>query len=279
MDHTSRRAFLVGAAGLVGGALTSTRASAQLKVQEADPEQVYGAMDGGAFPIPAVNLNRIKPEFMRDVVDYPTDQPVGSIVIDPQEHYLYFIQPGGQAIRYGVGVGRQGFLWSGSAEIKAKREWPDWYPPKEMIARDPHVRGVMQQLQSGQGMPGGPGNPLGARAMYLYQGNKDTLFRIHGTVEPWSIGSSVSSGCIRMINQDVLDLYNRVPLGTKVLVLGDAQPSQVAAHQPRKPDADDGSTYYSGSYAQPDGRAVTQPYSGYANDPYGFDQTDPNQAY
>ncbi len=275
MRHTSRRTFLKGAAGLAGGSLVATRASAQLVIQEVDPAEIYGAMDAGAFRMPAVDLRRIDPDFLRSVVDYPTDQPVGSIVIDPEAHYLYYIRGNGQAIRYGVGVGRQGFVWSGEAQIKAKREWPDWYPPKEMIARDPHVKSVMQQLQSGLGMPGGPGNPLGARAMYLFQGNKDTLYRIHGTVEPWSIGHSVSSGCIRMINQDVFDLYNRVPLGTRVLVLGHDRPSEVAEHQMRKPDVDDGSTYYNGDASQPDMSTETQPY---ATDPYAT-YRDPNEAY
>ena len=108
----------------------------------------------------------------------------------------------------------------GRCGIGAKREWPDWYPPKEMFARQPEIKSHMSQLQSGLGMHGGPGNPLGARAMYLYQGNKDMLYRIHGTIEPYSIGSAVSSGCIRMINQDVLDLYERVGIGTEVRVLG-----------------------------------------------------------
>ena len=146
----------------------------------------------------------------------------GTIVIDPVGHYLYLVQPGGRAIRYGVGVGRQGFAWSGIATINSKQEWPDWYPPKEMLDRQPELAAKMSTLQSGIGMPGGPGNPLGARAMYLWQNNKDTLYRIHGTVEPWTIGTSVSSGCIRMINQDVMDLYLRTPIGTQVVVLGDA---------------------------------------------------------
>jgi len=104
--------------------------------------------------------------------------------------------------------------------VREKREWPDWYPPKEMIQRQPELRRHLSELQGGIGMSGGPRNPLGARALYLWQGNKDTLFRIHGTVEPWTIGSSVSSGCIRMINQDVIDLYQRAPINTKVVVLG-----------------------------------------------------------
>src|SRR5918995_1396603 len=126
---------------------------------------------------------------------------------------------GGRAVRYGIGVGREGFGWSGSATIQEKREWPDWYPPKEMVQRQPEIRPELTRLQGGLGMPGGPRNPLGARALYLWQNNRDTLYRIHGTTEPWTIGTSVSSGCIRMINQDAIDLYDRVPLGTKVVVL------------------------------------------------------------
>jgi lipoprotein-anchoring transpeptidase ErfK/SrfK len=122
-------------------------------------------------------------------------------------------------VPYGVGVGRQGFGWTGTATIHDKQEWPDWYPPKEMIARQPDLRRALTELRSGLGMHGGPRNPLGARAMYLWQGNKDTLYRIHGTIEPWTIGKSVSSGCIRMINQDAVDLYGRVRVGTRVVVL------------------------------------------------------------
>jgi lipoprotein-anchoring transpeptidase ErfK/SrfK len=167
-----------------------------------------------------VDLSQIPPQFLRRTVAYPTNEPPGTIVIDPASHFLYLVQEGGQAIRYGVGVGRQGFGWSGIANVHVKREWPDWYPPKEMIQRQPELRQQLAELQSGIGMPGGQRNPLGARALYLWQGNKDTLYRIHGTVEPWTIGSSVSSGCIRMINQDVIDLYQRTPINAKVVVLG-----------------------------------------------------------
>jgi lipoprotein-anchoring transpeptidase ErfK/SrfK len=111
---------------------------------------------------------------------------------------------------------------TGTATIREKREWPDWYPPREMVQRQPELRRQLTELQSGIGMAGGPLNPLGSRALYLWQGNKDTLFRIHGTVEPWTIGRSVSSGCIRMIDQDVIDLYQRTPIGAKVVVLGHA---------------------------------------------------------
>ena len=126
---------------------------------------------------------------------------------------------GGRARRYGVGVGKEGFGWSGVADVRSKQEWPDWYPPAEMIKRRPDIKKQLSKLQSGIGMKGGLDNPVGARALYLWQGNKDTLFRIHGTVEPDTIGTSVSSGCIRMINQDAVDLYARVPVGTRVVVL------------------------------------------------------------
>ena len=180
---------------------------------------LYAGLGSEAFPIPAVDLTRIGPQFLRRTVSYLTSEPPGTIVIDPQNHFLYLVQEGGQAIRYGVGVGREGFGWSGIANVNEKREWPDWYPPKEMIQRQPDLRRQLTELQSGIGMAGGPRNPLGSRALYLWQGNKDTLFRIHGTVEPWTIGSSVSSGCIRMINQDVMDLYQRAAAGAKVVVL------------------------------------------------------------
>ena len=183
---------------------------------------MYAAVPGERFPVPAVDLSRINPAFLRANVFYATDQQPGTIVIDPYAHYLYFVEGGGRAMRYGVGVGRQGFSWSGVATINSKQEWPDWYPPKEMFERQPELLARMSQLQSGLGVPGGPGNPLGARAMYLWQNGKDTLYRIHDTVEPWTIGTSVSSGCIRMINQDAIDLYNRTPVGTQVVVLGSA---------------------------------------------------------
>jgi lipoprotein-anchoring transpeptidase ErfK/SrfK len=179
----------------------------------------YAAIRGERFLIPAVRLSDINPEFLRKAVIFHTREQPGTIVIDPQNHFLYLVQGGGRALRYGVGVGRQGFGWSGAAIIHDKQEWPDWYPPREMIQRQPDLRRQMSELQGGLGMPGGPRNPLGSRAMYLWQGNKDTLYRIHGTVEPWTIGTSVSSGCIRMINQDAIDLYQRTLVGARVVVL------------------------------------------------------------
>jgi lipoprotein-anchoring transpeptidase ErfK/SrfK len=180
---------------------------------------MYGPVAGEKFRVPAVPLSDVHPNYLRRVVAYSAPEVPGTIVIDPQSRYLYLVQGNGRALRYGIGVGRQGFGWSGVAIIRDKRAWPDWYPPKEMIQRQPELKRHLSQLQSGVGVAGGPGNPLGARALYLWQGNKDTLYRIHGTNEPETIGQSVSSGCIRMLNQDVIDLYQRTPTGTKVVVL------------------------------------------------------------
>jgi len=181
-----------------------------------------------AAPPPTLQAD---PAFARKVVTYPSPEPPGTIIIDPGSHFLYLVQPGGQAIRYGVGVGAEGFGWSGVATIHSKQEWPDWYPPKEMLERKPELKPHMVQLQSGLGMPGGPDNPIGARALYLWQGNKDTLYRIHGTNDPTTIGTNVSSGCIRLTNEDVVDLYNRTPIGTKVVVLATATGAPTASAQ------------------------------------------------
>ena len=168
---------------------------------------------------------KVDPGFARKVVTYLTPVRAGTIVVDPGNHFLYLVQGDGQAIRYGVGVGGEEFGWSGAAMVHSKQEWPDWRPPAEMLERKPELIEHMTPLQSGIGMPGGPDNPLGARALYLWQGNKDTLYRIHGTNEPWTIGHSVSAGCIRMTNEDVADLYDRIPVGTKVIVLATAAPT------------------------------------------------------
>jgi lipoprotein-anchoring transpeptidase ErfK/SrfK len=191
-----------------------------------------GALAGlfGCTTAPEPTL-QADPAFARKVVTYPSPEPPGTIIIDPGSHFLYLVQPGGQAIRYGVGVGGEGFGWSGVATVHTKQEWPDWYPPAEMLARKPELKPHMVQLQSGLGMPGGPENPIGARALYLWQGNKDTLYRIHGTNDPTTIGHNVSSGCIRLTNEDVVDLYNRTPIGTKVVVLATAAASPTAAAQ------------------------------------------------
>ena len=146
------------------------------------------------------------PRYLRQVVDYDGNEPPGTIVINTPDKFLYLVQENGTALRYGIGVGRPGFTWAGEHEVTAKREWPDWRPPKEMLARRPDLPRYME---------GGPDNPLGARALYL----GSTLYRIHGSNEPWTIGTQVSSGCIRMRNEDVIDLYERVKIGTTVVVI------------------------------------------------------------
>jgi len=175
----------------------------------------YAAITTEPFPVPAIDLKRINPAFLRRTVDYMSGEAPGTVIIDPGRRYLYYILGGGRAVRYGVGVGREGFGWNGQAYIRSKQEWPKWFPPPEMRQRQPELA----RYAPPNGMPGGPGNPLGARAQYLWQGDKDTYYRIHGTVEPWTIGSRVSSGCIRMINQDAIDFYGRTALNAKVIVL------------------------------------------------------------
>jgi lipoprotein-anchoring transpeptidase ErfK/SrfK len=151
----------------------------------------------------------IDPAFLPASVPDPTGESPGTIVIDTQSRYLYLVLEAGMAQRYGIGVGREGFGWSGTVTVGRKAEWPTWTPPAAMRKRQPYLP---------VSMPGGPNNPLGARALYLYDGGRDTLFRIHGSNEPWTIGHAVSSGCFRMRNEDVTELYGRVGIGTKVIV-------------------------------------------------------------
>ena len=148
---------------------------------------------------------QLDPKWQKTVVFYRTTEPPGTIIVQSNERYLYVVQPGGRALRYGIGVGRDGFRWQGLVKITQKKEWPDWTPPQEMIERQPYLP---------RWMAGGPGNPLGARAMYL----GSTVYRIHGTNQPQTIGTAVSSGCFRLTNPDVADLYERIPVGTKVII-------------------------------------------------------------
>jgi lipoprotein-anchoring transpeptidase ErfK/SrfK len=162
----------------------------------------YQAVPGG---LPA--------KYKRTTVAYPTKEVPGTIIIDSSEHYLYLVLGGGQAMRYGIGVGREGFGWRGTVRIGRKAEWPGWTPPPEMVARE-RQKGIILPAY----MDGGIKNPLGARALYLYNGSGDTAYRIHGSNEPWTIGHDVSSGCFRMVNKDVIDLYKRAQVGAKVIV-------------------------------------------------------------
>jgi lipoprotein-anchoring transpeptidase ErfK/SrfK len=173
----------------------------------------YGPITDAGLNIPAVPVEKVPAEFRRQTVDYASNEPAGTIIINPAAKQLYFITGRNQAIRYGISVGKAGFEWSGEALITDRKTWPTWTPPKEMIDRKPDL------AQWEKGMPGGLQNPLGARALYLTTNGVDYGYRIHGTPDWFSIGKNASSGCIRMINQDVLDLYSRVPDGAKVIVL------------------------------------------------------------
>jgi lipoprotein-anchoring transpeptidase ErfK/SrfK len=181
-------------------------------VDSRDPALFPPAESLSDFPIQSFS-EKLPHQFRRQQVTFGTEEKPGTIIVDPEHRYLYFILPEGQAIRYGVGVGREGFAWSGEAYIGMKRRWPRWLPPEEMVQRDVHA------AQWANGMPGGPENPLGARALYLHANGLDTLYRIHGTNEPTSIGKAMSSGCVRMLNEDIADLYERAPLKTRVVVL------------------------------------------------------------
>ena len=177
-------------------------------------ENVYVATMDSGIEIPALPVEKIPESHRRQVVVYETDQPPGTIIINPKTKLLYYVLGKNKAIRYGIAVGKAGFEWSGEAIVADKKPWPRWIPPKEMIARKPELAKFDEV-----GQPGGPTNPLGARAIYLTSGGRDYGYRIHGTPEWQSIGRNASSGCIRMINQDVLDLYSRVKGGEKVIVL------------------------------------------------------------
>ena len=200
----SRRSFLVGAALLLGGC-TTDRMSQQA---------MYGDRPDEPYPLKKVPLDKIKPELRRTEVAYETTHPAGTVVVDTPARRLYYVLGNGRAIRYGVGVGRNGYALAGTAYVGRKAEWPSWTPSPNMMRRDPE-----KNRKYAGGVPGGLGNPLGARAMYLSRGGNDTMFRIHGTNQPQSIGLAMSSGCVRMMNHDVIDLYSRVSVGDKVVVI------------------------------------------------------------
>lgn len=176
----------------------------------------YGEVQDGDFVLPAIPVSRINPDYLRQEVDYPTQEKPGTVIVDTQSRHLYFVEPNGKAIRYGVGIGREGFAWSGRGVIQWKQKWPRWTPPAEMVSRQPEIRPF--SAENG-GMNPGLGNPLGARAMYIFKDGQDTLYRVHGTPDWQSIGKAVSSGCVRLLNQDVVDLYNRVPAKAEIVVM------------------------------------------------------------
>jgi lipoprotein-anchoring transpeptidase ErfK/SrfK len=172
----------------------------------------YGALPDEQFPIPAVDLKKLKPKYRRRLVDFPTAEIPGTIIVDTPNRYLYLVLENGQAMRYGVGIGRDGFTWGGRGRIQYKRAWPRWTPPSEMIDRQPELEKYRN------GMEPGLDNPLGSRALYIFQNGQDTLYRLHGTQDASSIGKAVSSGCVRLVNQDVIDLFNRARPGASIIV-------------------------------------------------------------
>jgi lipoprotein-anchoring transpeptidase ErfK/SrfK len=175
----------------------------------------YAAVEDRGHLIPAIPYQEMDPRFFRQRVINPTGERAGTVVVDTATRFLYLTEPGGTAMRYGVGIGRDGFSWQGEGIIHWRQPWPRWKPPAEMIARRPDLE--RYSVENG-GMDPGIRNPLGARALYIFQNNQDTLYRLHGTPEWRSIGKAVSSGCVRLINQDVLDLYNRVPHHARIVV-------------------------------------------------------------
>jgi lipoprotein-anchoring transpeptidase ErfK/SrfK len=173
----------------------------------------YGARVDNGYELPAIPIYKVPSEFRRKIVRYETDEKPGTIIVNTTEHHLYFILPDGKAVRYGIGVGREGFEWHGTAHIALKREWPRWTPPAPMIKRQPEL------AKFRNGMDPGLMNPLGARALYLFNKGGDSGYRLHGSPEWNSIGHNVSSGCIRLMNQDIIDLYDRAEIGAKVIVM------------------------------------------------------------
>jgi lipoprotein-anchoring transpeptidase ErfK/SrfK len=208
---TSRK-MLIAAAGIVVSMLGADAASHSAFAQSTSAARSQTTASDVA---PSVRNRAVPEKFQRRKVRLATTEKPGTIIVDTDNKFLYYVEGGNRATRYGIGVGREGFGWSGVVSIGRKAEWPSWTPPAEMRAREAR-RGIKLPVV----MQGGPDNPLGARALYLYKGGRDTIFRIHGTNQPWSIGLNLSSGCIRMMNKDVEHLYSRADIGSKVIVIG-----------------------------------------------------------
>lgn len=220
-----RRAFVLGIGVLALSGCVSTGRQASKAIAEPPPPApkpvvppMYYAMPYEQFPIPEVDISKLDKRFWRTEVDYPTDEKPGTLIVDTPGKYLYHVKQYGRATRYGIGVGRDGFSWAGRAIVAYKRKWPRWTPPDSMVARQPELEPY--SIANG-GMGPGLRNPLGARALYIHQNGKDTLYRLHGTPEAHSIGKAVSSGCIRLINQDVIHLHDEVRDGSRIVVIPD----------------------------------------------------------
>jgi lipoprotein-anchoring transpeptidase ErfK/SrfK len=198
-----RRAFLTGAAGLAALSLAGCASGGTRRIENEAPRvpddvlAMYAAMPYERFPIPAARIDLIEPQFWRQVVDDPTGERPGTVVVDTANRFLYLVQENGKAMRYGVGIGRDGFTWSGRGVIQYKKEWPTWTPPSEMIARQPELEPYR----------------------YIFKNGRDTIYRVHGATDERTIGKAISSGCVRLLNQDVIDLYQRVPSGSPIVVL------------------------------------------------------------
>jgi lipoprotein-anchoring transpeptidase ErfK/SrfK len=213
----TRRLFLLGGAGLALSACVQDGTEGIVAEPIAPgfsslTSTSYRALADESYPIPAVDMRKLKPKYRRRIVDFPTKEIPGTIIIDTPNRFLYLVLGDGKAMRYGVGIGRDGFTWGGRGRIQYKRTWPRWTPPDEMIARQPELEKYRA------GMEPALDNPLGARALYIFQNGQDTLYRLHGTQDAASIGRAVSSGCVRLINQDIIDLYNRVRPGATIVV-------------------------------------------------------------
>jgi lipoprotein-anchoring transpeptidase ErfK/SrfK len=209
--HLSRRAFLFGSAAGLGAVALAGCSGAGMSLAQA--EKHYGPVPEERFPIPAVNVAKVNPKFYRRTVQYASKEAPGTIIVDPGKYHVYRIEGDGMATRYGANVGRAGFLWTGEAYVGRKSEWPIWTPPKEMIERQPEV------AKYAGGMKPGLDNPLGARALHLYQDGVYTLYTLYSTIQPETIGKGISSGCVGLLTQDMLELYERTPVNTKVVVL------------------------------------------------------------
>ncbi|MQW05261.1 L,D-transpeptidase family protein [Sinorhizobium meliloti] len=225
--HLSRRTFLLGsAAAALAGCATNNPTPEQMTLSKqvqssspisSDPELQarYAAFEDGGHFVPAIPYQNMDPKYYRQRVADPTGEKAGTVVVDTPNRFLYLVEEGGTAMRYGVGIGRDGFAWEGEGIIHWRQPWPRWKPPAEMIARQPELE--IYSVANG-GMDPGIMNPLGARALYIFQNRQDTLYRLHGSPEWQSIGKSVSSGCVRLINHDIVDLYGRVPYHAPIVV-------------------------------------------------------------
>ncbi|WP_433850801.1 L,D-transpeptidase [Brucella pseudogrignonensis] len=211
-----RRCFIISLPAFLAGCVSQTNSPPRKAEMSVANEYIkmYAPINYERFPIPAPNLLKIDKRFYRQEVDYVTDEKTGTIVVDTKSRHLYLVGENRRALRYGIGVGKAGLEFQGVGVVQYKRQWPSWRPTNDMIAREPERYGPLRD-----GMGPGLTNPLGARALYLFKDGHDTLFRIHGTSEDWSIGRAISSGCIRLLHHDIIDLYDRIPDRARVVVL------------------------------------------------------------